>query len=150
MSNKKFTAKEQEILSLNPWVKKVTENSITYTEAFREHFINQYNLGKGPTQIFSEAGLSPTILGAKRIKCSSERFRKMDKRLDGLKDTRTTNSGRALEHELTDEEKFKRLENENLRLRQQLEFLKKMEFLVKQARYNKSKQEKDIKRLKKH
>ena len=74
----------------------------------------------------------------------------MDKRLDGLKDTRTTNSGRALEHELTDEEKFKRLENENLRLRQQLEFLKKMEFLVKQARYNKSKQEKDIKRLKKH
>mgnify|MGYP007112531500 CR=1 FL=1 len=52
--------------------------------------------------------------------------------------------------ELTDEEKFKKLENENLRLRQQLEFLKKMEFLVKQARYNKSKQEKDIKRLKKH
>ena len=51
MSNKKFTSKEQEILSLNPWVKKGTENSITYIEGFREHFINQYNLGKGPTQI---------------------------------------------------------------------------------------------------
>ena len=74
----------------------------------------------------------------------------MDKRLDGLKDTRTTNSGRPLEHELTDEEKFKKLENENLRLRQQLQFLKKMEFLVKQVRYNKSKQEKDIKQSKKH
>ena len=45
---------------------------------------------------------------------------------------------------------FKKLENENLRLRQQLQFLKKMEFLVKQVRYNKSKQEKDIKQLKKH
>ena len=52
----------------------------------------------------------------------------MDKRLDGLKDTRTTNSGRPLEHELTNEEKMKKLENENLRLRQQLEFLKKWNF----------------------
>lgn len=150
MSNKKFTIQEQEQLRNNPWVKKVSENSITYTEEFREYFINQYNIGIGPTQIFKEAGLNPKILGAKRIKCSSNRFRKMDKRIEGLKDTRTTNSGRPLEHELTDEEKIKKLENENLRLRQQLDFLKKMEFLVKQVRYNKSKQEKDTKLLKKH
>ena len=74
----------------------------------------------------------------------------MNERVEGVKDTRATNSGRPLEHELTDEEKIKRLENENLRLRQQLDFLKKMEFLAKQAKYNKSKQKKNTKLLKKH
>ena len=120
MSNKKFSIGEQEILRSNPWVKNVTENSITYTEEFREYFVIQYSKGKGPRQIFIEAGFNVNILGYKRIKCSSNRFRNMEKRAEGLKDTRICNSGRPLEHDLTNEEKISKLENENLKLKQQL------------------------------
>ena len=52
---------------------------------------------------------------------------------------RSENSGRLLERELSDEEKIAKLENENKKLRQELEFLKKMEFLVRQVKFNKSK-----------
>ena len=149
MSKVKFSIREIEHLKNIPWVKNISENSITYTEEFREHFIIEYNNGKSPSIIFREAGFDTKILGKERIKNATRRFRKMSKRVEGLKDTRTTNSGRPLEHELTDEERIKKLEQENLRLRQQLEFLKKMEFLVKQVRYNKLKQEKDTKLLKK-
>lgn len=150
MSKIKFTIYEIEQFRNNPWIKNISENSITYTEEFREHFILEYNKGKSPSVIFREAGFNIEILGKDRISSATKRFKKMSKRVNGLKDTRTSNSGRPLEHELTDEEKLKKLESENLRLRQQLQFLKKMEFLVKQVRYKKSKQEKDIKQSKKH
>ena len=80
------------------------------------------------------------MLGHQRIKQASERFRAMEKRIEGLKDMRSENSGRLLERELSDEEKIAKLENENKKLRQELEFLKKMEFLVRQEKFNKSRQ----------
>ena len=150
MSNKKFTIEEQKHLSSNPYAKNVTENSITYTDEFREYFINQYNIGIMPSKIFLEAGFNPKVLGIERIKSAAYRFKKMDKRLDGLKDTRKTNSGRTLKKELSDKDKIQELKQENMRLRQQLEFLKKMEFLVKQVKSNKLKQTKDTNTSKRH
>ena len=140
MSNKLFTEQELELLRKNPYVKKVSSKSITYTEEFREFFVNMYNLSKKPTEIFIIAGFDPKMLGYQRIKQASERFRAMEKRIDGLKDMRSENSGRLLERELSDDEKIAKLENENKKLRQELEFLKKMEFLVRQAKFNKSRQ----------
>ena len=63
----------------------------------------------------------------------------MSERIEGFKDTREENSGRPLKRELTDEEKIVKLKEENLKLKQQLEFLKKMEFLARQAKQDKSK-----------
>ena len=139
MSNKIFTIEEQEKLRVNPYVKNVTDKSITYTEEFREYFINQYKQGKLPKEIFKEAGFDINILGNKRIKSNTNRFKKMSERIEGFKDTREENSGRPLKHELTDEEKIVKLKEENLKLKQQLEFLKKMEFLARQVKQNKSK-----------
>lgn len=139
MSNKIFTIEEQEKLRVNPYVKNVTDKSITYTEEFREYFINQYNLGKLPKEIFKEAGFDINILGNERIKSNTKRFKKMSERIEGFKDTREENSGRPLKRELTDEEKIVKLKEENLKLKQQLEFLKKMEFLARQAKQDKSK-----------
>lgn len=145
MPIKRINEEEQAKLSKNPWIKKVSEKSIQYSDEFREHFINEYNLGKGPTQIFIESGFDPLILGYKRIKQSSERFRKMDKRIDGLKDMRSENSGKVREKELSEEEKIEKLQEENKRLKQQLEFLKKMEYLVRKAKAGTSKRKKDMK-----
>lgn len=139
MSNKIFTIEEREKLRVNPYVKNVTDKSITYTEEFREYFINQYNLGKLPKEIFKEAGFDINILGNERIKSNTKRFKKMSERIEGFKDTREENSGRSLKRELTDEEKIVKLKEENLKLKQQLEFLKKMEFLARQAKQDKSK-----------
>jgi len=139
MSNKIFTIEEQEKLRVNPYVKNVTDKSITYTEEFREYFINQYKQGKLPKEIFKEAGFDINILGNKRIKSNTNRFKKMSERIEGFKDTREENSGRPLKHELTDEEKIVKLKEENLKLKQQLEFLKKMEFLARQVKQGKSK-----------
>ena len=139
MSNKIFTIEEQEKLRVNPYVKNVTDKSITYTEEFREYFIDQYNLGKLPKEIFKEAGFDINILGNERIKSNTKRFKKMSERIEGFKDTREENSGRPLKRELTDEEKIVKLKEENLKLKQQLEFLKKMEFLARQAKQDKSK-----------
>jgi hypothetical protein len=139
MSNKIFTIEEREKLRVNPYVKNVTDKSITYTEEFREYFINQYNLGKLPKEIFKEAGFDINILGNERIKSNTKRFKKMSERIEGFKDTREENSGRSLKRELTDDEKIVKLKEENLKLKQQLEFLKKMEFLARQAKQDKSK-----------
>lgn len=140
MSNKLFTEQEQDLLRKNTYVKNVSSKSITYTEEFREFFVNMYNLSKKPTEIFIIARFDPKMLGHQRIKQASKRFRAMEKRIDGLKDMRSENSGRLLERELSDEEKIAKLENENKKLRKELEFLKKMEFLVRQVKFNKSKQ----------
>lgn len=145
MSKKRFSEEEQEKLKKNPWIKKVTDKSILYSDEFREHFIKEYNLGKGPNQIFIESGFDPAILGYDRIRHSSERFRKMDKRIDGLKDMRSEKSGRRSEKELSEEEKIEKLKEENKKLKQQLEFLKKMEYLARKAKSGVSRRKKDMK-----
>lgn len=139
MSNKIFTLEEQKELTNNKWVKSVSDKSITYTDEFREYFINQYHLGVSPKQIFTDAGFNVKVLGGQRIHSATERFKKMNNRIDGFKDTRQLNSGRPIGGKLSDEEKIKKLKDENLRLKQQLQFLKKMEFLARQAKQDKSK-----------
>ena len=52
MSNILFDEEQQKQLRSNHWVKSVTEKSISFTEDFKVYFINEYNLGKLPKQIF--------------------------------------------------------------------------------------------------
>ena len=56
MSNILFDEEQQKQLRANHWVKSVTEKSISFTEDFKVYFINEYNLGKLPKQIFKDAG----------------------------------------------------------------------------------------------
>ena len=72
----------------------------------------------------------------------------MSERIEGYKDTREENQGRTLKNDFTDEEKIVKLKEENLKLKQQLEFLKKMEFLARQVKQDKSKRQIDIQQLK--
>ncbi len=66
---------EIEQLKDNPYVLFVDENRIVYTNEFKHHFMNEYLSGKGPTQIFREAGFEPKILGTKRIERAAARWR---------------------------------------------------------------------------
>ena len=103
MSKKIFT--EQEILELskNKYVKNVTAKGITYTNEFKLQFIAEYENGKTSRAIFEDAGFDVNIIGIKRIDSASLRWRNAynDKGILGLEDTRTLNSGRTLNRELT-------------------------------------------------
>ncbi|HEC2152103.1 TPA: IS3 family transposase, partial [Staphylococcus delphini] len=56
MSKRLFTEDEIADLKSNKYVLNVSPKAITYTEEFREHFVEEYENGKTPSQIFKEAG----------------------------------------------------------------------------------------------
>ena len=126
MSKKIFT--EQEILELskNKYVKNVTAKGITYTNEFKLQFIAEYENGKTSRAIFEDAGFDVNIIGIKRIDSASLRWRKAynDKGILGLEDTRTLNSGRTLNRELTIEEIIAKKDAEIAYLKAELELIK--------------------------
>lgn len=134
MSNILFNDEQQKQLRTNRWVKSVTEKSISFTEDFKVHFINEYNLGKLPKQIFKDAGFDINMLGDKRIEQCTARYKRQNKRIEGFHDTRANNLGRRVGKELSIEEENELLKKQNAKLQQELEFLKKMEFLARQAK----------------
>ena len=62
-----FTDEQVEELRKNPYVKKVSEKGITYEESFKESFLNDYDNGMGPTEIFRKHGFDTGALGKDRI-----------------------------------------------------------------------------------
>lgn len=57
-----FTDEQQENLRENPYIKKVSQLSITYTVAFRELFAREYRNGKTPSQILTECGIDHKVM----------------------------------------------------------------------------------------
>ena len=133
----KKTFSEEEILKLqqNPYVKKVSSTTITYTQDFREHYVNEHQKGIPPSIILEKAGLSRTILGKDRSDSLSRNLRKRAKAQDNMEDMRKTKSGQTLKRELSSEEKMVRLEQKIKYLEQENIFLKKINSLDKKARY---------------
>ena len=75
MSNKIFTATEIKILSMNPYVKKVSSKGITYADEFKRIFISENEKGNFPREIFEAHGFDIQILGMKRVESSEKRWR---------------------------------------------------------------------------
>lgn len=135
MSQILFNTEELNSLAANPYVKNVSEKSITYSTEFKEKFMSEYDYGKLPSQIFRDAGFDVKILGNQRIKEFSRRCRKMCLRPEGFEDTRKEKSGRPSVKELSPEEELQRLKHKIKYLEQENEFLKKTEFLDRQAEW---------------
>lgn len=139
MSKKTFSEQDIEILSKNKYVKNVSEKSITYTNEFKIHFIAEYNNKKLPRNIFEEAGFDINIIGLKRIKCASSRWRTAYKEngVLGLDDTRRKSSGRPRQRELTKDELIAKQNAEIEYLKAEVELLKKLELHERQVRKGK-------------
>ncbi len=140
MTKRILTLKEQEQLKCNPYVKTVSEKSITYSDEFKRIFISKNEKGESPRAIFEEAGFEVELIGLKRIKSAGKRWRAAyrENGLAGLDDTRKTNSGRPLQRDLTLEEKYARLEAHNHLLKAENELLKKLDLLERQMMQKKS------------
>lgn len=139
MSKIRFTKHEVEILASNKYVKNISEKAITYTNEFKKHFISEYNNGKLARDIFQDAGFDIAILGTERVKSSSNRWLKAYKESGylGLEDTRTHNSGRPLNRELSKDEIIERQQAEIELLKCSLELLKKSDQQERQVKNNK-------------
>lgn len=128
MSQKTFTEKDVKSLKKKPYVKKVSEKSITYQDEFKQLFIRQLDEGKTPRMIFEQAGFDVEILGMKRIEAAAFRWKQAYKKAGcaGLKDTRQTHSGRRLNRDVTPKEQTAKLEAKIKLLEAENELLKKV------------------------
>lgn len=141
MSNKIFTDNEIKKLKLNKYVKNVTNKGITYSNEFKVIVISELDKGIHAKDIFLNNGFNIDILGMSRINsaCSRWKISYNKKGTLGLEDTRTNNSGRSRNKELTTEEQ---LENANLKielLQMENDLLKKVEKLERQVKLKRTK-----------
>jgi transposase InsO family protein len=129
MSKITFSTKEIKILQKNPNVQRVSSLAITYTDDFKNRFMDEYLAGKLPREIFEENGFDANILGIKRIEQCASRWKKAYEKdgLLGLSDGRKTTYGRPLKRELTQAEIIERQEARIKLLEGQVELLKKLE-----------------------
>lgn len=129
MSKIIFSANEIKVLQKNPNVQRVSEKAITYTDAFKSKFMDEYLTGKTPRQIFRENGFDEEVIGKKRIEQSAGRWKKAYEKngLIGLTDTRKTASGRPLTRELTSSEVMAKQNAQIKLLEGQVALLKKLE-----------------------
>ena len=129
MSKVIFNDKQIKVLAKNPNVLRVSDKAITYSEEFKNKFIVENSKGILPRKIFEDNGFDIEIIGLKRIEQSASRWRKKyaDMGVLGLKDSRTSNSGRPLLRELTAQEEIERLKSKISLLEIENEFLKKLD-----------------------
>jgi putative transposase len=129
MSKITFTDKEIKLLQKNTNVQRVSSLAITYTDDFKNKFMDEYLAGKFPKQIFEENGFDINVIGVKRIEQSAHRWKKAYEKdgLIGLSDARKTASGRPLTRELSQAEIIERQEARIKLLEGQVELLKKLE-----------------------
>jgi putative transposase len=129
MSKKRFTEEECEMMSRNRYVVRVSDKAITYSDEFKQLFIDQYMRGKTPREIFDAHGFDVKVIGIKRIEQSADRWKKAYEHdgIVGLSDSRKEASGRPLRRELSQDEVIVKQEARIRLLQSQVELLKKLD-----------------------
>lgn len=125
-AKKTFTEEEQEILRSNPFTLQVTENQIRFTVEFKRFLLEEREKnGTKWKEIFRKAGYDPEILGPIRIERIPAKVKKEAMSSRGLHET-AAKTGYSKENERVQTQKaIRQLQDEVLRLQQQIEFLKK-------------------------
>lgn len=134
MGKNYFTDEQVQQLQLNPYVKNVSNKAITYTDEFKVVFTEKYLQGFPPSVILRLMGFDPHVLGKKRVDRFVGNVYKYQARNGDVSDMRRECSGRPSTKELSDKERIARLEHQVKFLKQENEFLKKIEFLDRKAK----------------
>ena len=119
MSTRIFSSQEQQLLLSNQNVKRCSEKSITYTTAFKQLAVKQYETGLTSTEIFKAAGFDLNLIGKKQPKFCLRRWREF-----GCDDKRGTHQGsRKKDERNTETDRLKWLEAEVKYLKAENAFL---------------------------
>ncbi|MEG2290856.1 MAG: hypothetical protein RSA29_07450 [Clostridium sp.] len=147
MGKNHFTEEQQEQLRANKYIKNVSAKAITYKQEFHELFTSEYYDGKPPSTILRDMGINPQLLGKRRKDAIVAAMHKHELRPEGCEDKRAKNSGRPVTRDLSDAERIERLEHRVQYLKQENEFLKKIEFLDRQASWKEKQKQRQKKSL---
>lgn len=129
MSKITFSKEAIEKLKRNPYVKRVSEKSITYSDEFKRMFIEKYLRGNTPRTIFIEAGFDVEVIGIKRYEQAAARWISSYNKygIAGVRDTRRENSGRTSKTPLSKDDIINKQEAKIKLLEEQLDLLKKLD-----------------------
>jgi transposase len=138
MSKIIFNEQQRRILEKNPNVSSVSDRAIQYTAEFKIRAVKENLAGKGPVQIFIEADFDLDMIGKKKAQSSLERWRATYNKYGEagfLEERRGKGStGRPTSKQLSTEKKLEKAEARIKYLEAELELLKKLEALERQAK----------------
>lgn len=128
MSNRKFTQEDMDILKANKYTYGVIPTIISFTSEFKQEFWYRLQQGKRACDIVKELGYDPEMLGHTRIQGIKQIVRSQAK-AGAFKqgNDAVINSKHPDYSMLTEHQKIHALEHEVLYLRQEIEFLKKIQ-----------------------
>lgn len=138
-TKKKFTPEEMEALRANQYTRRVTEDTISFTLAFKEAFWQLSLEGCTGTIAFRKLGYDPDVLGFERVHNITKRIRHAAQTPEGIKGitkSRMRISGAHFKNagleKMSQQEASKRMQHEIVYLQQQMAFLKKLMYLDKE------------------
>ena len=86
-TKKKFTPEEIKHLRANPYTLRVTEDTISYTLAFKEAFWELSLQGYTGKAAFRKLGYNTQVLGFERIHNTTKRIRQAGKSMEGFRES---------------------------------------------------------------
>ena len=138
MSKILFNEHQRQVLERNSNVSSVSDRAIQYTAEFKLFAIKENLEGKGPVQIFTEAGFDLEMIGVKKAQSALARWRSTYTTFGEsgfLEERRGKGStGRPTSKHLSAEKKLDKAEARIKYLEAELELLKKLEALERQAK----------------
>lgn len=140
MGRNYFSKEQIEELRKSKYVKKISEANVRFTDDFKNEFTGLLNTGASPIEALNKLGISPKILGPKRVGSLTTRMREQAMRPEGF--SRKENSSKGKKRKLTFENEKEELayyKEYALRLEQELDFTKKIEALERRYAVKQSK-----------
>jgi len=127
MSKRIYTEEEQAALAANKHVRRCSDRSITYTEAFKRWAVQQYNEGHSSREIFEQGEFDLRVIGPDAPKHCLKSWRHIveKKGVKGLAESRGK-AGRPKTSNLSDKEKIEYLEAKVAYLKAENDFLAKL------------------------
>ena len=125
-----FTKEQKETLESNPFTLSVNDYQIRFTVEFKKYLLAEREKNGTPWKdIFRKAGYNPEVLGTRRIDSITRAIKKEANSPKGLHETTSVKKfSKDLERKQT-QKAIQDLQNEVIRLQQQVEFLKKIQML---------------------
>lgn len=140
MSKIIFNEHQRRQIEANPNVASVSDRSIQYTADFKLKAVQENLAGKGPAQIFREAGFDLDIIGLKKAQSALSRWKSIYKTFGEhgfLEERRGKGStGRPRAEKLPADKKLEKAEARIRLLEAELTLLKKLDEMERQAKKN--------------
>lgn len=124
MARKKFTEEEMVQLRTSPYVLEVSPSIVHFSAEFKAKFWSGAEAGKAPSDIVTQLGIDPDVLGATRVCGLVTMIRNEVRAGKGFRDLRTYEAHQEVY--ASPEAKIKQLEQQLAYKDQELEFLKKI------------------------